>query len=121
MDDSRYPAFQLGKVLKTIKWPTEETYVTNLIKCSLLDNRKPTEQDLNTCFKLYFLQELMYIMPRVIICLGDIVYSTLNEKLESKYFPMEKVFHHSYIHRNQDKFSEWKGQWEKIVVKYNVQ
>jgi len=107
-------SYLLGKVLEEVKWKLDKTYITNLIKCSLPENRKPTEEDLRTCFSRFFMQELIYLMPKLVICLGNDVFDIFDSDERTKRFEHVKVFHHAYIARSQDKYSEWRGQWEHI-------
>ncbi|MEK6860824.1 MAG: uracil-DNA glycosylase family protein [Nanoarchaeota archaeon] len=118
--DQKHTSYWLGEVLSEIKWPLEKTYITNVIKCSLPDNRSPVDKDISACYKLYFFQELCMYRPKIIICLGNLVYDILKVREELTHFKLEKVFHHSYIARTPSKYSDWKIQWEQLIEEYGI-
>lgn len=112
--DQKFTSFLLGKVLDDVEWKINKTYITNLIKCSLPDNRKPTEEDLKICVSRFFMQEVLYFMPKLIVCLGNDVFDILDSDSRTKPFRHVKVFHHAYIARSPDKYNEWRNQWELL-------
>ena len=119
-EDSRYTSSWLNKILKEINWPLDKTYITNFIKCTLPNNREPTEGDTKTCIKLHFDQEVYVLVPQVIICLGNIVYNSLIDREELQRFSFEKVYHYAYIARKPSEYSIWKEQWINLKEKYNI-
>ena len=112
--DEKFTSVWLGKILQEIEWPLERTHITNLIKCSLPDNRKPTEEDLKVCVSRFFMQEALYLMPKLIICLGNDVFDIIDSEPRLTSFKKVKVYHHAYIARSQDKYQEWKRQWQIV-------
>lgn len=46
-----------------------DIYVCNIIKCRPPDNRKPTEEESNTCFP-YLESQIELIQPKIIVALG---------------------------------------------------
>ena len=113
-DHSNYTAGILFNMFDEIKWPVKKTYFTNLVKCSLPDNRKPNNQELEACFNYWFVQELFLVNPVAIICLGNFVYEYLQIKEWNIPIELYKVYHFSYISRRKDVYNEWKMEWIRI-------
>lgn len=109
-DENKTAKDTLFKVLEEIKWPLEKTYFTNLVKCSLPDNREPLEEEINKCFNTFFLQELYLLNPFAIVTLGkytnDFIVSNVKD------FPVLTIQHFSYICRKPTYYDEWKGNWD---------
>ena len=113
--DKKFTSHLLGRVLEEVG--LDDFYLTNLIKCSLPENREPEESDWKTCYSKFFLQEVFIIQPSVIVCLGNDVYNIVVELEELSGFNIQKVFHHAYISRDASKYQDWKEQWERILRK----
>lgn len=116
--NKKYTSTWLGKVIDETGWPLEDSYITNLIKCTLPGNREPTYEDLKTCFKLNFLQEVHILVPKLIICLGNVVYNSLVENMKGIDIPLEKVYHYAYIARKPAEYDKWKEQWVNLKEIY---
>lgn len=88
----------------------KDIYVCNIIKCRPPDNRKPTEEETNSCFP-YLEQQIKLVNPKVIIALGatamdNLINTTLGiTKVRGKFFKslgrsIMITFHPSYVLRN---------------------
>lgn len=95
-------AFQVAGVSK------REIYITNVVKCHPPNNRKSNEHEIVNCSP-YLTQELEWVAPLQIICLGKDAWAFFNSAISS---PCEKevkmnggvtkihfVYHPSYIKR----------------------
>jgi DNA polymerase len=58
--------------------------VTNFIKCFLPKCRKPRNDELNTCYKLYLKNEIELVKPEIIVCLGYHVSKFIFKQFELK-------------------------------------
>ncbi len=112
-DHSKGTAGVLFKALDEVKWPTEKTYFTNLIKCSLPENRYPLENEIDTCFKTWFLQEFFLVNPFAIVALGRYTFDYLKNNMFVE-VPLFKINHFSYILRNQGEYGNWINVWKEI-------
>jgi uracil-DNA glycosylase family 4 len=100
------------KALDAIEWPVEKTYFTNILKCSTPDNRKPTQEEADSCYNQWFLQELYLVNPMAIVALGKYATDYLQSKNLS--VPVLSIEHFSYINRDQSKYKEWEFKWRDI-------
>ncbi|MFW6120696.1 MAG: uracil-DNA glycosylase [Petrotogales bacterium] len=72
----------------------EDVYMTNLIKCMLPNNRKPKQDEINTC-TVYLDNELNKVTSSVVITLGHYASRYLLKKNELK-LPHNIEFHEIY-------------------------
>lgn len=90
--------------------PNTDVYVCNAVKCRPPNNRKPTEQEIDTCSD-YLSEQIKLVDPTVIIALGNSAVSALIPiemgitKIHGKFFRRGKTFvvpiyHPSFILRN---------------------
>lgn len=90
--------------------PEKDVYVCNIIKCRPPSNRRPTEEEVNTCID-YLDEQLKLVNPKVIVALGNTAVSSLVPvdfgitKIHGKFFKRNGVvvmpaYHPSYVLRN---------------------
>ncbi len=109
----------LFDVFDEIEWPVDKTYFTNLLKCSLPENRLPTNEEVDSCFNLWLIQEIILVNPFAIVSMGKFVTNYLKSKDISEYIPIYSIEHFSYINRRQDLKDIWKKKW--IEIKSNIE
>ncbi len=114
---SSTPEGLIAKCFNEVNLSWNDFYVTNLVKCSTIENTEPELSIVSLCTDNFLMQE--YIVagcPKKIICLGNFVYDYFianNVKFLGAH--ISKVFHHSYIGRYPDKFDEWKRQLKVVI------
>ena len=69
-------AFEQAKINK------KDIYITNVVKCHPPDNRKSNEHEIKNCIP-YLKQELQWIAPSQIICLGKDAWAYFNKSIGS--------------------------------------
>lgn len=89
--------------LKRSKLVDYDIWVTNLLKCSTVANSVPTEENLEMCYNEWLVKELQYLKPKVVVCMGSVVYKFLVEK-KLKY-KVIKMYHPSYAMRDRSKIN----------------
>ena len=106
----------LWKCLEEVRWDVDNTYFTNVVKCSTPDNRDLEKNEYNNCSKLWLSQELLLVRPHHIICLGKNVYDFITnmDMFEIGKCEITKVYHHAYIARKPSAYEEWLEQWKNI-------
>jgi len=77
----------LNRVLEKIGWSRNSIYITNVCKCRPPGNRKPTPQEMQTCFGVFLKHEIEIVDPKVICCLG----ATAAEALLGKHVRITKM------------------------------
>lgn len=94
-----------------------DAYICNIIKCRPPGNRKPEEEEINSCIE-YVEQQIQLVNPKVIVALGNIATQSLINttlgitKARGKIFkykgkiPLIPTYHPSYVLRNG------RGQYE---------
>lgn len=102
-------AFQEANVSK------KDIYITNVVKCHPPKNRKSEEQEIINCTP-YLKQELNWIAPEHIICLGKDAWGYFNKsialpckkevKMNGKITTIHFVYHPSFIKRKPKKEQE---------------
>lgn len=105
----------LDKAFQNAGINKRDIYITNVVKCHPPNNRKSTEHEISNCSP-YLKQELKWIAPLHIICLGKDAWAFFNASISS---PCEKevkmyggitkihfVYHPSYIKRKPQKDQE---------------
>lgn len=115
--DKQFTSYWLGKVLEEVKLTSNDYYLTNLMKCSILNNAKPSEQDWSPCISRFFFQELYLVCPEKIVCLGGVAYDILKGYKEKNLIsiPIFQVYHQAYIARKEEEYVNWKEQWSRII------
>lgn len=84
----------------------KDIYITNVVKCHPVDNRKSYEHEIANC-NHYLKQELEWIKPKVIVCLGKDAWGFFNTtisspgskdiKLNGQIATIHFVYHPSYV------------------------
>jgi uracil-DNA glycosylase family 4 len=94
--------------------PTKDIYVCNIIKCRPPGNRRPTEEEVNSCIN-YLEEQIQLVSPKVVVALGSTAVDSLLPantfgitKIRGKVFKFNKVpliptYHPSYVLRNGGK------------------
>jgi DNA polymerase len=109
---------------------SKDIYVCNIIKCRPPKNRKPTEDECNTCIN-YLEEQLKIVSPKVIVALGNTALSGLLPfdggitKLHGKFFKRGDVlvmpcYHPSYVLRNGSSgpiYNEFKQDLQSAINK----
>lgn len=116
----------LTKTLATLGVDRKDVFITNTVKCRPPQNRKPTQQESALYKKLFLLEEIAIIKPKIICTLGATALECLFEKqvkmndLHGKTIkfantPVVPVFHPAYVLRDPRKFSEWFEDLQKVI------
>lgn len=107
-----------------------DIYVCNIIKCRPPNNRRPTEDEVNTCMS-FLDEQLGLIKPRVIIALGNTAAETLlnttygitkirgkvfERSMEHKDLIIIPTYHPSYLLRNNNPESEPHVQFRSDIT-----
>ncbi len=104
----------------------EDVYIANTVKCRPPENRRPREDEIQTCLT-FLKRQIEIISPRVIMTLGDVATKTILQtrlgitKVRGKVFrymdiPVVPTFHPSYLLRNpNDKWLTWSDA--QVVLK----
>lgn len=111
--------------------PTKDIYVCNIIKCRPPGNRRPSEDEVNSC--IGFLEEqIQFVSPKVIVALGSTAVDSLLPantfgitKIRGKLFKYNKIpliptYHPSYVLRNGSKgpvYDDFKKDLESAINK----
>lgn len=101
----------LTSMINAMGLAREEVYITNVIKCRLPDNRRPTMQEIATEKKLILDQELAILQPKIICTLGaSAMHALLGENCQisqtrGNFFTVNNwqvlpTYHPAYLLRN---------------------
>lgn len=110
-----------GMLLEKLNIAREDVYTTNLVKCrpstmNRLYNRPPTQEEIDNC-KPFLYEEIGYVKPKLIICLGKVVYSNLKDDDENKYVKVYH-FHPSFVARTPEIFDVWFLRMARDIKKW---
>ena len=72
----------LDQAFKRAGIQKSDIYITNVVKCHPVDNRKSRDHEIANCSP-YLTQELEWIKPMIIICLGKDAWSYFNKSISS--------------------------------------
>lgn len=111
----------LDKMILAMGLKREEVYIANIVKCRPPNNRAPFRDEAELC-KPYLIEQIKFIKPELIICLGSIATNyLLNEDVSItkvrgsiRDFNGIKViptYHPAYLLRNANKKAE---AWEDL-------
>ncbi len=115
----------LTKILQSIKFPREEVYITNIIKCRPPQNRNPEPEEIQSCHP--FLQkQIQVIRPKIICALGTFSAQTLLKTgvkitaLRGKLYDLEGIkviptYHPAFLLRNPERKREVWEDMKKIA------
>ncbi len=106
--------------------PERDAYVCNILKCRPPENRRPTPDEMQTCFP-YLHEQLDLVKPKVIVALGNTAVAALLNttigitrlrgqwKLYRGTIPVMPTYHPSYLLRPSGQQLEAKRQaWEDL-------
>lgn len=117
-------AFQQANISK------KDIYITNVVKCHPPKNRKSEEQEINNCTP-YLKQELNWISPEHIICLGKDAWGYFNKaialpcqkevKMNGRVTTIHFVYHPSFIKRKpKEEQEKYIGYIAEIIKVSNL-
>jgi len=97
----------------------DDIFFTNLVKCSTEGNRELCVEEIKCCSRWLY-KEINAIKPRLLVCLGRIVYDTL---LEFEYLkvPIAKLWHPSYVGRDLSREPVYDQQIKRLIALWEVQ
>jgi len=94
---------------------------TNLLKCSTYDERqKLTENDIRPCYNKYFMDEIKYLNPKVLLALGREAYKFLYKRKDQHGLPVVYIKHPSYYYKRgveMEKLTEIKNEVNNLLKK----
>ncbi len=106
--------------------PAEDVYVCNILKCRPPANRRPTPDEMETCFPFVH-EQLQLVNPDVIVALGNTAVTALlgtnigitklrgSWKLYRGKIPVMPTYHPSYLLRPTETQAESKKQvWDDL-------
>jgi len=111
--------------------PNDDIYVCNIIKCRPPGNRKPKEEEVNSCIN-YLDEQLQVVSPKIIVALGSTSLNSLMPgniagitKIRGKILkygkiPLVPTYHPSYVLRNGSSgpvYEDFKRDLETAVSK----
>jgi uracil-DNA glycosylase len=111
----------LTKILEAIKFPREEVFICNILKCRPPNNRDPQPEEIDCC-EPYLWKQLEIIKPKMILCAGRIAGQSLlktNASLgqlrgkvhDYRGIPLMVTYHPAALLRNPN----WKRPcWEDV-------
>jgi uracil-DNA glycosylase family 4 len=65
----------LNEVLLKVGLKREELFITGVVKCHTLHNRKPTTQEIKNCLPL-LVNQIKQIQPKLIVLMGQVAWQT---------------------------------------------
>lgn len=66
-------------LLKAAGLERSDVYITNVVKCRPPGNREPAEDEIEACFQ-YLSVQIRFIMPKIIVTMGNVATITLFKK-----------------------------------------
>ena len=111
--------------------PAKDIYVCNIIKCRPPGNRRPEEDEVNTCIG-YLEEQLKLVAPKVVVALGSTSINSLLPgntlgitKIRGRFMkfgktPLLPTYHPSYVLRNGGSgpvYDAFKGDLEIAINK----
>jgi DNA polymerase len=128
----------IGRSGKLLRRMLEENkinsyYITNIVKCRPDNNRKPTKEEILTCYNKYLNLELSYVAHfntslKYVITVGRVASDFLIGKGMYKNYeicksdkfptlPIIPIHHPAYILRRMSYYEEWKNNLKEIIKK----
>lgn len=65
----------LNEVLIKAGLKRENLYITSVVKCNTLHNRKPTTREIRSCLPL-LIKQIKQIQPRLVVLMGQVAWQT---------------------------------------------
>lgn len=115
----------LDNMIKAMKFDPKDVYICNINKCRPPNNRKPTEEEMNSCIP-FLTRQLDIIKPKVIVTLGGTAAEGLLgfgvgiTRRRGKWnvynkIPVMPTFHPSYCLRNPESKKEVWEDLQKVM------
>jgi uracil-DNA glycosylase len=95
----------------------EDVYVTNLVKCSTLDNAIPSEDMVKLC-KHFVIKEATRINPDFIVCVGSFARDQVMMIEELRKWPVTSVRHPAYVLRGGCTIESYCESFKDTIDKY---
>ena len=115
----------LNQMLFALGFSRDEVFITNTVKCSLSDERKPTKAEIESC-SAFLSQQIKLVGPKVILCIGAASAKSLlnsNETIgnlrgqvrihEETSIPIIATYHPAYLMR---KLTEKRAVWDDLLM-----
>lgn len=115
----------LDRMLFSLGFSRDEVFITNTVKCSPPNDRKPTKDEIGACAE-FLCQQINYIKPDVILCIGAASAKSLlhsNETIgnlrgqlrihEESSIPLIATYHPAYLLR---KPTEKRAVWDDLLL-----
>ena len=87
----------LQQTLAKVGFTRDTVYITNAVKHRPPDNRQPTSEEITAC-REHLINEISYVLPEVICCLGKTASIAMAQILDYKQLPKTNLRAHSYTH-----------------------
>lgn len=126
----------LNKILEAAEIPRDKVYITNVVKCRPPHNRTPLPDEVKCC-RINLEQQIRFIKPKIIVCLGSIAAQTVIDpnaritKIRGQWYHREGImimatFHPAALLRNQnykrpawEDFKMIRDAYKKIIDESN--
>lgn len=120
----------LDQKLETIGYSRDDVSVLNINKCRPPNNRKPTNQEMQTCGHLWLNQQLKYLNPKLVVTLGStaLEYFINGKKitkvrgklqLRTDKPPIFPLFHPAYVLRGGLTRAKYKEDFMQLKSVFN--
>ena len=120
----------LTRTLEAIGLSRKDVFITNVVKCRPPNNRKPLEQESNTCTQELLFNQIKIIRPKVICTLGATAMQALVDKnakitkirgnlIKKNMLTIIPTYHPAYILRNRKELEKFTNDI-KLAKKYSA-
>ncbi|MBI4851091.1 MAG: uracil-DNA glycosylase [Acidobacteria bacterium] len=117
----------LDKIIAAIGLKREDVYITNVVKCRPPNNRKPTNDEMESCEPFLF-NEIEVVKPKLIVTLGATPLTSLLNvkegitKTRGQFYdfngiPVMPTFHPAFLLRVPEKKREVWEDMKKVMTK----
>ena len=122
-----------NKGLEHIGVERKDVFVTNLVKCSQLDNGSIGQDIIKTCVNNHLITELRLLQPRLIIAVGSLAKNAFdaeygeskvcNPRFQTGFSHIVAIHHPAYILRGGMKRTDYMKEFtqlKKIIKRYSL-
>ncbi len=119
----------LNAMLRAVGFARESVYIANIVKCRPPGNRDPQANEISACLP-YLQQQIAWISPRVILCVGRVSAQTLLRdespvgrlrgkvhRLDPPGLPLVVTYHPAYLLRSPD---QKRKSWQDLLLLQQV-
>ncbi len=119
--------YLLTEIIRSIGIQRDDVYIANILKCRTPDDRRPKQQEIETCHQ-YLQKQVNWVKPKIILAVGEIAAQNLLKSTETlsqlrgkpyqfNDIPLVVIYHPAYLLKS---LLEKRKAWQDIKLALKI-